>query len=194
MEDRELRLGSGWMGLAWVVLLLAGIIGLIVLAVLWQAPHLIWVIVLLFIAWVISLHGFLVVNPNEARVVQLFGNYVGTVRDIGFFYGNPFYWRTRVSLRVRTFETGMTRTEEKKDAAGNVVASATSRRQPLKVNDYDGTPIEIAAVVVWTVVNPAEAVFNVDDYEEFVELQADAALRNLASRYSYDAPDTDAHS
>ena len=133
-------------------------------------------------------------GPNQARVVQLFGKYVGTLREVGFFYGNPFYWRTRVSLRVRTFETGMTKTEESKDAAGRVMTPATSHREPVKVNDKDGTPIEIAAVVVWKVVNPAEAVFQVDDYEEFVRIQADAALRNLASRYSYDGPDTDVHS
>lgn len=194
MEDRELRLGSGWMGLAWVVALLATDIGLIVLAVRWREPQLMWVAVPLWLTWVVSLFGFIVNGPNQARVVQLFGTYVGTVRETGFFYGNPFYWRTRVSLRVRTFETGLQRTEEKKDAAGNVTAAATQRRQPLKVNDADGTPIEIAAVVVWKVVNAAGAVFNVDKYEGYVELQADAALRNLASRYHYDAPAGDSHS
>lgn len=194
MEDRELRLGSGWMGLAWVFALLAGVVGLIVIAARWQEPHLLWAIIPLSLVWLVSLFGFVVNGPNQARVVQLFGTYVGTVREVGFFYGNPFYWRTRVSLRVRTFETGMTQTEEKKDAAGHVVAAATQKRQPVKVNDADGTPIEIAAVVVWRVVDPAKAVFNVDKYEEFVHLQADAALRNLASRYRYDAPETDSHS
>jgi regulator of protease activity HflC (stomatin/prohibitin superfamily) len=194
MEDRELRLGSGWMGLAWVLALLAAIVGLIVLAVRWQEPQLAWAIVLLYLVWQVSIFGFIVNGPNQARVVQLFGTYVGTVKETGFFYGNPFYWRTRVSLRVRTFETGMTKTEEKKDAGGNLLAAATQHRQPIKVNDADGTPIEIAAVVVWKVVNAAEAVFSVDDYEEFVLLQADAALRNLASRYKYDAPESDIHS
>ena len=155
---------------------------------------LIWVGVLGSVVWSVCLVGFIVNGPNQARVVQLFGKYVGTLREVGFFYGNPFYWRTRVSLRVRTFETGMTKTEETKDAAGQVMTPATSHREPIKVNDKDGTPIEIAAVVVWKVVNPAEAVFQVDDYEEFVRIQADAALRNLASRYSYDAPETDVHS
>ena len=194
MEDRELRLGSGWMGLAWVTALLVAVVGLIVAAVRWQEPHLAWAIVLLSLLWLVSLAGFIVNGPNQARVVQLFGTYVGTIRETGFFYGNPFYWRTRVSLRVRTFETGMTQTEEKKDAHGTVLAAATQKRQPVKVNDADGTPIEIAAVVVWRVVNAAGAVFNVDQYEAFVHLQADAALRNLASRYKYDAPETDSHS
>lgn len=194
MEDRELRLGSGWMGLAWVVVGLAVIVGLIVLAAAWKEPQLLWVIIPLSLAWLVSPFGFIVNGPNQARVVQLFGTYVGTLKEVGFFYGNPFYWRTQVSLRVRTFETGVSRTEEMKDAAGKVVGVAPAHREPLKVNDADGTPIEIAAVVVWKVVNAAEAVFNVDDYEAFVEVQADAALRNLASRYHYDAPGTDAHS
>jgi regulator of protease activity HflC (stomatin/prohibitin superfamily) len=88
----------------------------------------------------------------------------------------------------------MTKTDETKDQLGRVLTPATQHREPIKVNDKDGTPIEIAAVVVWKVVNPAEAVFHVDNYEEFVKTQADAALRNLASRYSYDAPEADEHS
>jgi regulator of protease activity HflC (stomatin/prohibitin superfamily) len=194
VEDRELRLSSGWLGVAWLLFLLGAIFGLIVLAVNLQEGALALAIVPLFVIWFISLFGFIVNGPNQARVVQLFGKYVGTVREVGFLYGNPFYWRTRVSLRVQAFETGMNKTEERKDAAGNVVVAGSTHREPIKVNDKDGTPIEIAAVVLWKVVNPAESVFQVDDYEEFVKLQADAALRILASRYSYDGPDTDVHS
>jgi hypothetical protein len=182
------------MGLAWVAALLAAIIGLIVVGARWNVPEVAWFVVPLSLVWLVSLFGFIVNSPNQARVVQLFGTYVGTVREVGFFYGNPFYYRTRVSLRVRTFETGMTRTEEQKDAAGRVIAAASQQRRPIKVNDADGTPIEIAAVVVWKVLNPAGAVFTVDDYEEFVQIQADAALRNLASRYHYDSQASDAHS
>jgi regulator of protease activity HflC (stomatin/prohibitin superfamily) len=194
MEDREMKLMSGWTALFAVLVTLGLLIVWFVLGA--QIPSLlmIWVGVFLSIVWVISLAGFIVNGPNQARVIQLFGKYVGTLREVGFFYGNPFYWRTRVSLRVRTFETGMTKTEETKDAAGHVLSPATSHREPVKVNDKDGTPIEIAAVVVWKVVNPAEAVFQVDEYEDFVRVQADAGLRNLASRYSYDAPEADAHS
>jgi regulator of protease activity HflC (stomatin/prohibitin superfamily) len=186
VEDRELKLGSGGVALVLLLLLLAAIIALTAAAANYQEPRLAWAIVPLALVWVLALPGFVVNGPNQARVVQLFGRYVGTLRQTGFFYGNPFYWRTRVSLRVRTFETGVDKTDEKKDAAGNVVVPASSHRRPLKVNDKDGTPIEIAAVVVWRVVRPAEAVFNVDDYEAFVQTQGDAALRNLASRYSYD--------
>src|SRR5262245_30333418 len=158
----------------------------LVLAAQFGSLLMIWVGVFACVVWVVCLAGFIVNGPNQARVVQLFGKYVGTLRDVGFFYGNPFYWRTRVSLRVRTFETGMTKTEETKDAAGRVVVAGSTHREPIKVNDKDGTPIEISAVVGVKVVKPAEAVFQVDDYEQFVQLQADAALRNLASRYSYD--------
>jgi regulator of protease activity HflC (stomatin/prohibitin superfamily) len=194
VEDRELRLSSGWLGVAWLLLLLGTIFGLIVWAVNLQEGAFALAIIPLFLLWFISLFGFIVNGPNQARVVQLFGKYVGTVREVGFLYGNPFYWRTRVSLRVQAFETGMNKTEERKDMAGNVLVAGSTHREPIKVNDKDGTPIEIAAVVLWKVVNPAEAVFQVDNYEEFVKLQADAALRILASRYSYDGPDTDVHS
>jgi regulator of protease activity HflC (stomatin/prohibitin superfamily) len=195
MEDRELKLTSGWMALFIMLAALALVVVWFVLAAQLTSPLMIVVGVLGSVAWFVCLFGFIVNGPNQSRVVQLFGKYVGTLRDVGFFYGNPFYWRTRVSLRVRTFETGMTKTEETKNpATGWVVAPATSHREPVKVNDKDGTPIEIAAVVVWKVVNPAEAVFQVDSYEDFVRVQADAALRNLASRYSYDAPEADAHS
>ena len=115
-------------------------------------------------AVVIAWTGFFVVNPNEARVLQLFGKYVGTVRKPGLCYANPFYSKRRVSTRVRNFETGK-----------------------LKVNDKDSNPIEIAAVVVWRVVDTAEALFEVDDYDEYVQVQSEAALRGLATNYPYDA-------
>jgi regulator of protease activity HflC (stomatin/prohibitin superfamily) len=194
VEDRELKLWSGWGMLLAVLVWLGVIVALIVVAANTQDPRYLWAIFPLGILWLFSLPGFIVNGPNQARVVQLFGKYVGTVRAVGFFYGNPLYWRTRVSLRVQAFETGMNKTEDTRDAMGRVVVAGTTHREPIKVNDHDGTPIEISAVVVWRVVNAAEAVFQVDAYEEFVRLQADAALRNLASRYSYDAPDTDAHS
>src|SRR4051812_8004317 len=188
MQERELKLLSGWVALAAVIVAL-GVIVLLFVLMLQTQPQplwLLWVIIPAWVVWLISLFGFIVNGPNQSRVVQLFGKYVGTLRETGFFYGNPFYWKTRVSLRVRTFETGMNKTEETKDQVGRVITAASSHREPVKVNDKDGTPIEIAAVVVWKVVNPSEAVFHVDNYEDFVKVQADSALRNLASRYSYD--------
>jgi regulator of protease activity HflC (stomatin/prohibitin superfamily) len=186
MQERELRLMSGWPALAGWFLGLGLIVLLIVVAAQANLPWLAWLIVPLGIAWLITPLGFIINSPNQARVVQLFGAYVGTVRETGFFYGNPLYWRTRVSLRVRTFETGVARSPDVKDAAGHILARGTEHRQPSKVNDRNGTPIEVAAVVVWKVVNPTDAVFEVDQYESFVRVQSEAALRNLASQYPYD--------
>jgi regulator of protease activity HflC (stomatin/prohibitin superfamily) len=112
----------------------------------------------------ICLKGLLIVNPNEGQVVQLFGSYAGTIRDPGFQWVNPLTTRRKISLRVRNFETSK-----------------------LKVNDLDGNPIEIAAVVVWQVVDSAEAIFEVDNYENFVQVQSESALRNMATSYSYDS-------
>ena len=122
------------------------------------------VAIVLELALITCFFGLTVVNPNEARVVQLFGDYKGTVKEAGFWWLNPLTRRRPLSLRVRNFETAH-----------------------LKVNDHDGNPIEIAAVVVWRVVETAEAVFHVDDYEQFVHVQSEAALRNLATSYCYDA-------
>jgi regulator of protease activity HflC (stomatin/prohibitin superfamily) len=193
MNERELKLMSGWVGVLGLVLGL-GAIGFLILEAALGQSWLVLPIILTCLVWFVMLFGFIVNGPNQARVVQLFGTYLGTIKDTGFFYGNPFYSVTRVSLRVRIFETGVEKTEELKNAAGQLVVPATSSRQPLKVNDKDGTPIDIAAVVVWKVTNPTHAVFEVDDYETFVRTQADAALRNLASRYSYDVPESDVHS
>ena len=194
MHDHDLKLVSGWAGLVGILLGLALNVVLITSMILTESFTMLWVIVPLIWLWVFSLFGFVVNAPNHARVITLLGKYVGTVRDVGFFYGIPLYWRKKVSMRIRTFETGMSATEETRDAAGRVIQAASQHRQPLKVNDKDGTPIEISAVVVWRVIDASQAVFQVDHYEDFVRLQADAALRNLASRYSYDAPDTDQHS
>ena len=189
MTERILKLPSGWLFVPVFLLLLPGAVaGLIVQAV--HDHHFLpygLVAVFVIVLWLVGLFGFLVVNPNEARVIQLFGRYVGTLKDQGFYYGNPFYTAERVTLRVQTFETGQTKTPETKSAQGVVTAATLSRRTPSKVNDKDGTPIEIAAIVVWRVVNTAEAAFQVDDVEDFVHMQSEAALRNLASHYSYDA-------
>jgi regulator of protease activity HflC (stomatin/prohibitin superfamily) len=110
--------------------------------------------------------GLFMVNPNEGKVLQLFGEYKGTAKQEGLRWANPFLTKKKVSLRVRNFESSR-----------------------LKVNDIDGNPIEIAAVVVWKVVETAEAVFEVDDYEHYVKVQSESALRNLATSYAYDAHD-----
>jgi regulator of protease activity HflC (stomatin/prohibitin superfamily) len=120
--------------------------------------------ILLLLAELVMLFGFFMVAPNEGVVLQLFGAYRGTARDPGLRWANPFYAKHKVSLRVRNFETGK-----------------------LKVNDIRGNPIEIGAIVVWRVIDTAEAVFRVDQYEQFVHVQSEAAVRSLATGYAYDS-------
>jgi len=135
--------------------------------------------------------GYFVINPGDSRAVLFFGTYRGTVRDSGFHWVNPFCIKRRVTLRARSLETGAAPTPEVKNpqTGAVVVKGGYSRGAPLKVNDRDGNPIEIAAVVVWKVVDTAKALFSVDDYERFVAIQSESALRNLASQYHYDLPD-----
>lgn len=131
--------------------------------------------------------GFMAIAPNDARALLLFGEYKGSVTESGFYWVNPFFSKKKISCRVRNFETGSTMLPEKKNSSGTVVQSKSrSSGKPSKVNDRDGNPIEISAVVVWKVVDTAEALFEVDDFEDYVAVQSEAALRNLASRYAYD--------
>ncbi len=163
---REIK-KAGTPGLAALVLFL-GFIGVslwrIVISAMAESPPgaALWAVVL--ILSFIGLGGLFTVQPNEARVLTLFGKYVGTVRQQGLWWANPFLAKQRVSLRVRNFETAK-----------------------LKVNDNHSNPIEIGAVVVWKVVDTAEAMFEVDDYAHFVVMQSEAAVRALASSYPYDA-------
>lgn len=125
-----------------------------------------WILVLgvlIGIAAFFMLFGLYMVEPNQAAVLNLFGKYVGTIKDGGLRWNNPFYGKKKVSLRVRNFESSK-----------------------LKVNELDGSPIEIAAVIVWQVVDSAEAVYNVDDYESFVHIQSESAVRTMATSYPYD--------
>lgn len=191
MQEREVRLRSGFVMVFVVLLWLAATVTAFVYGGMSKQLEFVYAGLPLAVVWLFLPFGFIVNGPNQSRVVQLFGRYVGTLKRVGFFWGNPFYWRTRVSLRVQTFETGVQKTPERKDAMGKVTQDALSRRMPTKVNDKDGTPIEIAAVVTFKVNNPAEATFMVDDYEDFIHVQSEAALRTLASHYRYDAPEGD---
>ncbi len=116
--------------------------------------------------WVVGIIGFFMVQPNQGKVLLLFGRYVGTVKREGLHWANPLYQKKAISLRVRNFET-----------------------TKLKVNDNSSNPVEIGAVVVWRVVDTAEAMFEVDNFEDFVHVQSEAALRGLANQYAYDAHD-----
>jgi regulator of protease activity HflC (stomatin/prohibitin superfamily) len=164
LREKEIKGVVGWfMVLVLVVVAVATLAMLIAAARDGEIrPSLLWV--LAFALTIACFFGLTIVNPNEARVVQLFGKYQGSLKAQGLQWVNPLTLRRKVSLRVRNFESSK-----------------------LKVNDQDGNPIEIAAVVVWRVVDTAEAVFEVDDFEHFVHVQSEAAVRNLATSYPYDA-------
>lgn len=150
------------------LLVLAGGVTMLVHGVQAQHAGLTIAAIVLLVLVTLLLIGFFAVPPNQGRVLQLFGRYAGTERREGLRWSNPFYSKRAVSLRVRNFESGR-----------------------LKVNDFDGNPIEIAAVVVWQVVDTAEAIFQVDDYENFVHIQSESALRQMAQSYPYDGNDSD---
>jgi regulator of protease activity HflC (stomatin/prohibitin superfamily) len=148
---------------------LAGFVVTVICFIASAANEVVAAAVFFALLWAINLvamFGLFTVAPNEAKVLQLFGRYVGTVRDAGLKWANPFYSKRKISTRVRNFESNK-----------------------LKVNEQDGSPIEIAAVVVWRVVDTAEAAFEVDNYENYVHVQSESALRNLATQHPYDAHD-----
>jgi regulator of protease activity HflC (stomatin/prohibitin superfamily) len=157
-----------------VKILVSGVAALAVaVALLWDshkqtggtATALVWAGVIVVIIAALALAGLTPVVPGQARVIQLFGKYRGTVRDPGLQWVNPFTRRVRVSTRIRNHETAQA-----------------------KVNDADGNPIEIAAVVVWQVADTAKATYSVDEYTKFVAIQTETAVRHIASRYPYTSP------
>jgi regulator of protease activity HflC (stomatin/prohibitin superfamily) len=170
IREKPAFIAPGLITFLFLVVLELLTIGALVALIIGRAPWPLIVLDIIAIAAVgICFGGFLVVSPNEAQVLQLFGNYVGTVNRPGVWWTNPFTLpRHKVSQRVRNFESAK-----------------------LKVNDHDGNPIEIAAIVVWRVSDTAEAVFQVDNYENFVKVQTEAAVRNLATSYAYDSHQDD---
>jgi regulator of protease activity HflC (stomatin/prohibitin superfamily) len=165
LQEKVITGSSGW---GMVVVLMAGVVAAVALLVglpqLGETPWLIGLIVLGLVIDAVCWNGLTVVSPNTAKVVLLFGSYQGSIKSPGFRWVNPLTLRRTVSLKVRNFESSK-----------------------LKVNDHIGNPIEIAAIVVWRVVETAEAVFNVDDYENFVHVQTESAVRVLATTFPYDA-------
>ncbi len=158
---------SGLSGVLMIVLLLAatgfGIVNVLGAARDQSIGSLLgWLLALAFVLFLWA--GLFTVQPNQGKVLQLFGSYAGTIRAAGLWWANPFYTKKAISLRVRNFET-----------------------TKLKVNDHNSNPIEIAAVVVWQVTDTAEALFEVDNYEDYIKVQSESALRGLANQYPYDA-------
>lgn len=165
-KEKTTTVGSGWAMLPLLLLVLGGAIWLFINAI---ATETVWKLITAIVTLLVDLFlmaGFFVVNPKEAAALLLFGDYKGTVKRNGFHWTNPFMTKQKISLRARNLNG-----------------------EKLKVNDLSGNPIEIAAVVVWEVVETAEALFEVDDYEEYVETQSEAAVRHLASAYPYDGPE-----
>ena len=197
VSEKPYRPITGWVPLVvCIALLIAGpwlvIVGSIGLGQYGEGRPLLQLVggILLIVIGFICVFGFMAIAPNQARVLLLFGAYKGSALESGFFWVNPFFSKRKISLRIRNFETGSIQTPEHKSADGKVVqARGRTHGRPSKVNDRDGNPIEISAVVVWRVVNTAEAMFEVDDFEDFVAVQSEAALRNLASRHPYDSED-----
>jgi regulator of protease activity HflC (stomatin/prohibitin superfamily) len=162
--EKSARTISGWlMGALWLALLIASLFELIAGGRAGSGGTVAGAL-FVFIVALVCLFGLFIVNPNEGKVAQLFGDYIGTEKRPGLWWMSPFTTKRRVSLRVRNFESAK-----------------------LKVNDHDGNPIEIAAIVVWRVVDTAEAMFQVDNYDNFVHVQSESALRNLATTYAYDS-------
>jgi regulator of protease activity HflC (stomatin/prohibitin superfamily) len=163
IREKERKVPSGYLMLVvLLVMQLASFYGVFLMLRAFSIPGIITaslISTIILVLWA----GFFMVHPNQARVLQLFGAYTGTARQPGLRWANPFYTKRAVSTRVRNFESGK-----------------------LKVNDSRGSPIEIAAVVVWKVVDTAEAIFEVDDFEEFVNIQSESALRNLSTTYPYE--------
>jgi regulator of protease activity HflC (stomatin/prohibitin superfamily) len=168
MKEKNIKVGSGYVALFAHILLFAGLITTIVFLAMDRVGEATGAITLVAIFFLIVLMapGYFINQPNESKVLILFGKYVGTVSTDGFYWANPFYLKKRISLRARNLTT-----------------------DKIKVNDRLGNPIIIGAVVVWRVENTAMAAFEVDDYEDYVNVQSEAAVRNLAGAYSYDAFD-----
>jgi regulator of protease activity HflC (stomatin/prohibitin superfamily) len=154
---------NGFFALLLIIILLVIDVYVFVDGVRSKDPSFLWYFFPLTFLFIISLIGLITVQPNDSRVIIFFGNYSGTVRETGFWWVNPFTIKRKVSLRIRNFNS-----------------------DKIKVNDLRGNPIEIAAVIVWRVTDTSRAVFDVENYEEFVAIQSETAIRSLTSEYPYD--------
>jgi regulator of protease activity HflC (stomatin/prohibitin superfamily) len=173
-----------------VIILLLAAPALLVYGVLTQTPAVLIAALLILAADVIAIKGFFTLQPNEARVLVLFGSYKGTVRTDGFHWGNPFYSNGtgQFSFQLNVLQSRQAEGSDRRALGRNKISlrARTLNGPTLKVNDLRGNPIEIAAVVIWRVANTAQAMFDVDNYENFVATQSESALRHLANLYAYD--------
>jgi regulator of protease activity HflC (stomatin/prohibitin superfamily) len=162
-QERSIQVGSGWGMLAGSLAALLGGVLFLIVGIASENGFTIFLGIVAIIAAIFLFTGFITLQPNEAVVLLLFGEYRGTLRESGFYWANPFLTKKKVSLRLRSMEG-----------------------QKLKVNDKQGNPIEIAAVIVWRVHDTAQATFDVDNYAQFVSIQSETAVRHLANSYAYD--------
>lgn len=205
-RERPVRVQNGWVMLPVLIALELGSIALFIYAIATSDQHqghpdwpLFIAGLLGMILAVIMMPGFFTLQPNEARVLILFGRYKGTVRESGFHWGNAFYSNgAKSGQRLQSFRAKMQALAEKRSPAENSLTTNQGCRnkislrvrnlnsEMLKVNDKRGNPVEIAAVIVWRVQDTAEAMFDVDDYETYVRIQSESAIRHVASAYAYD--------
>jgi len=155
-QEKIIKVSNGYFMLFLLLIFIAGI----VTAIVNETP---WLIIVSIFLTLLTLPGFFLVNPNTSKVVLLFGKYVGTIKENGFYWANPFYRKRGISLRASNFDS-----------------------ERVKVNDKLGNPIMISTILVWKVQDTFKAAFDVDNYENFVRVQSDAAVRKLASLYPYD--------
>lgn len=166
ITEKKANKSNGFIALFIVIGLFVLDVYLLVNGIKTEDTTILWFFIPLIFISFLSFGGFMVIQPNDSRVLILFGKYTGTVRDSGFWWVNPFTVKKHVSLRIRNFNS-----------------------DKLKVNDLHGNPIEIAAVIVWRVVDSARAIFDVQNYEQFVAIQSETAIRSMASEYPYDVSD-----
>lgn len=193
--ERIINVQNGWAMLVLVIIYFFSDIGLLIFSIAdgvreTGQPHvgLLLAAILLLPLWVILLTGFFTLQPNEARVLVLFGHYKGTVRASGFHWGNPFYsngpsLQARIAAAKEATSTGAGKALRRNKIS---LRARNLNGEKLKVNDKRGNPIEIATVVVWRIADSAQAMFDVDNYANYVRVQSESALRHLASRYAYD--------
>lgn len=168
ITEKNAKKINGFLMLFIVIALLGGSIYALATGISTDNTSLLWIIIPGFLLFFLMIGGFCIIQPNESRVLILFGKYTGTIREAGYWWVNPFTDKKKVSLRINNFNS-----------------------EKIKVNDLHGNPIEIAAVIVWRVVDSARALFDVQNYSGFVAIQSETAIRSLSSEYAYDSSDNE---
>ena len=199
IEEKELNPMSGWLALVISILfILSPVLGVLTL-IAYENAILLVISIILFIVAIFMLCGLKIVNPNESVVFVLFGKYYGTLKKPGFFFVNPFVsainptYESQVAKLSKTGEKDSDDESKTSNTKKVSLKAMTLNNQKQKVNDELGNPIIIGTIVIWKVVNPTKAVFNVENYKTFLSIQCDSTIRNVASLYPYDSEDTEDH-